>query len=975
MRFNNLLIKVMCHTLIVTQAALGFHNFVWAAPSANSQYDSNYDVKVDGYNNGMDFLRQAQENVRKFNVSENGNITFGNERLDSITNEDGSAFNLNQLSPDAAHPENADQYYESGELPNLDDLKGANGISESQMDELGNASHEKLEADAESEDPTIQGMVFGVLNDTANANQPSFNNDPMLTNITTVLNGTNGNPFTDCDIDYQIMNMTQTTHNPELVKCVDQRTESCTISHHPVLALLKYSQGNAVYGTCGENCVSYFIGQFPYDSDDPLRPDSCEESEITTSLQIINQDAITQASIASIDYAGSVFAYMPSESTADIDKPLFGYDSDGDSILDASDLTCSSSNAASTAYPQADITSIIKNAQNGKILNFKIRYKGAVPYARLNVKFDPTKVATHDEWEGANQCLLNAEAISKGEMDGSIRCTAEVKTTNGKVYLAGIQLDPKYLNNSYGLSGSCTQAEVRVNLSSINDTAESNLNEQPLCKDLEDRGCGFVSSRCLKYGTTEDLENTCLLYQNTYDCGYANDIEVPQTVQQYDCPGAVACMGTDCLNIIIGSEDTEKDFSKAMGILQESQQAANDMSCTHTGRYDDNGNEIFDCKMFGGYADECRDSFQQPFEWLGAESCCTGGGVSGDWATLVRQTLQMSKIGAVKELANFNKLTGLAKDVADTGWFGDTAGISGMEGISAYGMGWDLFKNISGLGNTIDAVVSPISNALNNIIPYAGEVFTGITYYAQDVIVSYITEKYIVPAMMSAVDAAIGAAVGGTTGGSASAGAAAETTVKQWATDKLVQAGMSSQAAAQTVAMVSTAISVVGTIYAIYSAAKLVTSLLFACDESEYQLQSNIMVKKCDYVGNYCSKEMSLGITDVCVIHSNTYCCFESPLSRILNKQIKYALKGCGRVLWPDNRPSCAFGPDSEHPDCSPITVEQLEQVDWTQVDLTEWLELLKASDVLSSDDVSLSGLSDNFLPTGGYDQNGNKVQ
>ena len=69
------------------------------------------------------------------------------------------------------------------------------------------------------------------------------------------------------------------------------------------------------------------------------------------------------------------------------------------------------------------------------------------------------------------------------------------------------------------------------------------------------------------------------------------------------------------------------------------------------------------------------------------------------------------------------------------------------------------------------------------------------------------------------------------------------------------------------------------------------------------------------------------------------------------------------------------FGPDVKHPDCSPITLEQLEEVDWTQVDLTEWLDLLKASNVLSSENVSLDGFSDNFLPTGGYDKNGNAIK
>ena len=39
-------------------------------------------------------------------------------------------------------------------------------------------------------------------------------------------------------------------------------------------------------------------------------------------------------------------------------------------------------------------------------------------------------------------------------------------------------------------------------------------------------------------------------------------------------------------------------------------------------------------------------------------------------------------------------------------------------------------------------------------------------------------------------------------------------------------------------------------------------------------------------------------------------------------------------------------------PDCFGITEDQLASVDWTKVDLTEWLTLLKASGKISADDI-----------------------
>ena len=65
----------------------------------------------------------------------------------------------------------------------------------------------------------------------------------------------------------------------------------------------------------------------------------------------------------------------------------------------------------------------------------------------------------------------------------------------------------------------------------------------------------------------------------------------------------------------------------------------------------------------------------------------------------------------------------------------------------------------------------------------------------------------------------------------------------------------------------------------------------------------------------------------------NSYCCFSSPLSRILQVQIRQQLKtGWG---------------SAEQPDCSGITPETLQTVDWNRIELSEWLALLKLQNKL----------------------------
>ncbi|MEE0891979.1 MAG: hypothetical protein U0M61_09085, partial [Succinivibrio sp.] len=60
------------------------------------------------------------------------------------------------------------------------------------------------------------------------------------------------------------------------------------------------------------------------------------------------------------------------------------------------------------------------------------------------------------------------------------------------------------------------------------------------------------------------------------------------------------------------------------------------------------------------------------------------------------------------------------------------------------------------------------------------------------------------------------------------------------------------------------------------------------------------------------------------------------------------------------------------NPDCSGVTIEQMENADWSLVDMSEWLQMLKATNRLSADHVSLNELKENFLPSGGYDEAGN---
>ena len=93
------------------------------------------------------------------------------------------------------------------------------------------------------------------------------------------------------------------------------------------------------------------------------------------------------------------------------------------------------------------------------------------------------------------------------------------------------------------------------------------------------------------------------------------------------------------------------------------------------------------------------------------------------------------------------------------------------------------------------------------------------------------------------------------------------------------------------------------------------------CEQAEQILAMKRDNRLCHGVGSYCSSR--LPIIRLCVETTESYCCFNSRLARILNEQGRSQLDRS----W--------GGPQS--PDCSGFTVGQLQALDFSRMDLTEF--------------------------------------
>ena len=93
------------------------------------------------------------------------------------------------------------------------------------------------------------------------------------------------------------------------------------------------------------------------------------------------------------------------------------------------------------------------------------------------------------------------------------------------------------------------------------------------------------------------------------------------------------------------------------------------------------------------------------------------------------------------------------------------------------------------------------------------------------------------------------------------------------------------------------------------------------CEQAEQVLAMKRDSRLCHSVGGYCSSRTP--IVKVCVEKTESYCCFNSRLARILNEQGRAQL-------------SKSWG-SAQSPDCSGFSVAQLQSLDFSRMDLSEF--------------------------------------
>lgn len=105
---------------------------------------------------------------------------------------------------------------------------------------------------------------------------------------------------------------------------------------------------------------------------------------------------------------------------------------------------------------------------------------------------------------------------------------------------------------------------------------------------------------------------------------------------------------------------------------------------------------------------------------------------------------------------------------------------------------------------------------------------------------------------------------------------------------------------------------------------------ILECEDAEHELALKRDAELCVSKGNYCSRR--LPIIKTCIERTYTYCCFNSRLAKLVHQQ------GRGQLGLPMG--------DARTPHCQGFTPEELQRLDLSRMDLSEFIDEINAAAV-----------------------------
>ena len=854
--------------------------------------------------------QQGSDFARKLGSSGSSNLPSFDGSNMTFTMPDGSTMSIDKGSMAPASG-NGINYSTSQEM--LDKQMNAYGDDKAFSD-AGGEGKDLIYESSQSDTPSIEGMVYSVLRDKAMLPDQDVTGDVFLDKTNQIMDDLSNalKDIANCTSDSVLSSVTETIRVPEEKVCqqVLDRSGDCTIYHNYDTSVIEHYNGPYNLKSCGEGCMELWIGKVG----DDYWSGWCTIYEQSTQVRVLVPEAITKATFEYAKWDDYMLVYTGKVGE---EKLIWSGPNDFNTNPNYFPPETGGSCELSTSWsrnPNIDVTPLFRDVEAGTVINFKIRVSVAGEgegYGRIRLYYDSRLALRNDSWS-PNDCIQAATGIEDGFAKGSITCVQGPSAfdSNGCATFGdtGVVICPEDFKDPplSTVSPFCQQAKVHAEYDFYKGDMgcwqamrgfdeEGNPIYEEVCPGenaggnldtceqyAEDPDCSFVRSQC-----TEGMEGksgTCYVNDVVYNCYTEKTVVKEKEETVTECNG-VTCLGEECVDLI---KTSSSDFAQVSALMNAMQYMSQDMACEGL---DDEGNmtgtENVTCTVFGGQSGWCKTAVGG---WV---DCCENpsGGVG------------LSEY--IEILISASNLTSTQSSASNT--IGPGAAISGSEAAGSFAGQWTEFLGDNKLVNGVKYINNLFSTTLDNLKTKALEIFSPVKELYDTIdnqIDSAITELF------NEVAAELG--FGGIgTGGAAGGGG------------EVVAGGTQGSATGA----LGSVISFVGWVYFAYQVANLIVNLIYACEDIEYETIAKRDQKNCHYLGSWCDQKV-LGF---CTVKKRGYCCFESPLSRILNEQIRLVNPELIEGGWGS----------AEHPNCAGITTDMINLVDWDRVDLSEWIDLL----------------------------------
>lgn len=785
-----------------------------------------------------------------------------------VGNGQSTSININELFPGVQPGQNTAEYFP--DAASQEELEQIFSDADA-MDQFGNEAKANLFQDANSSNPSISGSAYQVLMDAANRSRPDFSNDPVLNlskktyeDMDLIAGG-----FGDCSAETTINQNTINAHIPEYERCqrvVDQSAD-CEVVHDYDASVVKHYDGPYNLKSCGEGCTELWIGRVG----DNYWSGNCTIYEEYTRVQVSNPDAIVSATLeyAKWDDYMQVWVGKSGQETKVWSGP------DGNFPPETAGRC-----ELSTSWernPNVDVTPYFKNVKDGDVVTFKIRVSVSGEgegFGRIKLRYDPSKAITKDEW-APQSCMDSAKGVVDGFAEGEITCIDDPTDATGCTVINGIKVCESQLKPSPlpGIPKLCKKVRVKADYDFYKGQMDCWTDPQG-------------ETHC-PVNTGGNL-NSCQMYEDNPQCGFISSECIDGAEgssgkcyvfkDTYDCGTDVSiptlekettyqCGGPiRCMgdDCLDITKSQSTDFARASALLNAAQFMTQDMSCT--GQNDDDNPTGEENVMCSAFAGEAGECKIA----VGGVSDCCEKPTNISFADYLNLIMAVPKLdGAVMGLSDGSAVKGayqVLRDPVMSGWTEIT------QPFASY------IENISG---AVDSFLQPVQQFAQETIGALKEQITKLTSEAL---------------------------------GNASATGAAG--VPAGAPESMTEQILGQQGAAM--------LSTVMTVYTVYVVSMVMIQMIWKCEEKEFTMNAKRALNSCTYVGSYCKSK----VLGACVEERESYCCFNSPLSRIIQEQVRPQL-------------GLNFG-DARAPQCGGIPLDRIADIDWSKVNLDEWLGILQ---------------------------------